>query len=127
MSFPTPAGRLTILSFTKQVPLYLRACDLLFSKPGGLTSTEAAVSGIPLIHTDPIPGLRNRQPRILRVPRHEPLRPHPRGTGAGWPPHPPRSPPWRDVMLQNQHKGIHPDAADRIYDAVKAAVERRNA
>ena len=33
----------------------------------------------------------------------------------------------RDAMLQNQHKGIHPDAADRIYDAVKAAVERRNA
>ena len=36
------------------------ACDVLFSKPGGLTSTEAAVKGVPLIHTAPIPGCENR-------------------------------------------------------------------
>lgn len=42
--------------FTDQVGLYMDACDLLFTKPGGLTSTEAAVKNIPLIHTAPIPG-----------------------------------------------------------------------
>ena len=44
------------MDFTREVPLYMDACDLLFTKPGGLTSTEAAVKNIPLIHTNPIPG-----------------------------------------------------------------------
>lgn len=47
---------ISILSATKQIGLYMYACDILYSKPGGLSSTEAAVVGIPLIHTTPIPG-----------------------------------------------------------------------
>lgn len=35
-----------IQGFTKKIPLYMDACDVLFSKPGGLTSTEAAVKGV---------------------------------------------------------------------------------
>ena len=34
----------------------MRACDGYASKPGGLSSTEAAVSGTPLLHLPPIPG-----------------------------------------------------------------------
>ena len=34
----------------------MKACDIIYTKPGGLTSTEAAVSGIPIVHTAPIPG-----------------------------------------------------------------------
>ena len=34
----------------------MKAGDLLLSKPGGLSSTEAAVAEIPLIHITPIPG-----------------------------------------------------------------------
>lgn len=49
-------GRVISLGFTDQVPLYLAACDILLSKPGGLTTTEAAVMNVPLIHTSPIPG-----------------------------------------------------------------------
>lgn len=47
---------ISILGATNQMGLYMRACDLLYSKPGGLSSTEAAVTGIPLVHTTPIPG-----------------------------------------------------------------------
>lgn len=50
------APEVVILDFTREVPLYMDACDLLFTKPGGLTSTEAAVKNIPLVHTNPIPG-----------------------------------------------------------------------
>lgn len=46
----------TILGATDQMAAYMRACDLLYSKPGGLSSTEAAVTGIPLVHITPIPG-----------------------------------------------------------------------
>ena len=44
------------VGFTDKVPLYMDAADILLSKPGGLSSTEAAVKKIPLIHTMPIPG-----------------------------------------------------------------------
>lgn len=44
------------IPFTKEVSLYMDACDVLLSKPGGLSSTEAAVKNVALIHTLPIPG-----------------------------------------------------------------------
>ena len=54
------SGRVRAVGFTDQVPLYMAASDVLLSKPGGLSSTEAAVFGIPLVHTDPIPGCETR-------------------------------------------------------------------
>ena len=42
--------------FTDKVSLFMDAADLVFTKPGGLTSTEAAVKNVLLIHTAPIPG-----------------------------------------------------------------------
>ncbi len=48
--------RLITRGYTHQVPLYLDACNVLLSKPGGLSATEAAVHGIPLVLTAPIPG-----------------------------------------------------------------------
>ena len=48
-----------VLGFTEQVADYMSACDVIFTKPGGLSSTEAAVSKIPMVHTTPIPGCEN--------------------------------------------------------------------
>jgi processive 1,2-diacylglycerol beta-glucosyltransferase len=48
------------LQFTDKVSLYMDAADVVFTKPGGLTSTEAAVKNIPIIHTRPIPGCEER-------------------------------------------------------------------
>ena len=53
-------GRCILLEYTAQMAEYLRACDLFISKPGGLSSTEAAVVGVPLIHITPIPGCETR-------------------------------------------------------------------
>lgn len=49
-------ARVQVLDFTDQVSLYMDACDVLFTKPGGLTSTEAAAKRVAMIHTAPIPG-----------------------------------------------------------------------
>lgn len=54
------AGNVRLLKFTDQVPCYMDACDVLFTKPGGLTSTEAAVKNIPIVHTAPIPGCETK-------------------------------------------------------------------
>ena len=39
--------RVLVLDFTREVDRYMQACDVLFTKPGGLTSTEAAVRNVP--------------------------------------------------------------------------------
>ena len=54
-----------IVGQTKQMSLYMKACDILYTKPGGLTSTEAAVSGIPIVHTSPIPGCETENKKFL--------------------------------------------------------------
>ncbi len=55
--------RVKVVGLTDKVARYMEACDLLYTKPGGITSTEGAVMGIPMIHMKPIPGCetRNRQ------------------------------------------------------------------
>lgn len=50
------AGRLRAVPFTREVERYLAAADVLLTKPGGLTSTEAAVANIPIVHVNAIPG-----------------------------------------------------------------------
>ncbi len=49
-----------VLGYTKEVSLWLDACDVVFTKPGGLTSTEALVKQVPIIHTAPIPGCETK-------------------------------------------------------------------
>lgn len=58
--------QVSILDFTEQVSLYMDACDLVFTKPGGLTSTEAAVKNLPLAHTAPIPGCETKNALFFR-------------------------------------------------------------
>lgn len=49
-----------IIGYTKQVEVYMKACDVIFTKPGGLTSTEALVMQIPIVHMEPIPGCETK-------------------------------------------------------------------
>ena len=58
-------SRVCVLDYTDKVSLYLAAGNLLFTKPGGLSSTEAAVRGIPTIHTKPIPGWEQENIRFF--------------------------------------------------------------
>lgn len=48
-----------ILPFTNKISNYMKASDIILSKPGGLTTTEIATLRKPLIHTMPIPGCEN--------------------------------------------------------------------
>lgn len=47
---------ISAIGFTDKVHLYMKACDLIITKPGGLSSTEAMVCNVPLLLTSPIPG-----------------------------------------------------------------------
>ena len=53
------------IGFTDKVHLYMKACDLVITKPGGLSSTEAMVSNVPMILTKPIPGCETDNYNLL--------------------------------------------------------------
>lgn len=55
-----------IVGHTKKMYLYMQASDIVYTKPGGLTSTEAAVLGKPLVHTFPIPGCETANREFFR-------------------------------------------------------------
>ena len=56
----------TIIGYTRDIPTYMKACDVLYTKPGGLTSTEALVCRTPTVHTAPIPGCEGANMRFFR-------------------------------------------------------------
>lgn len=53
-------SNIVLMGFTNEISLFMDACDVIFTKPGGLSSTEAAVKNIPIIHTAPIPGCETK-------------------------------------------------------------------
>lgn len=56
-----------ILGYSDSIPLLMDCCDVLFSKPGGITSTEALIRNIPLVHTAPIPGLEDKNAQFFHA------------------------------------------------------------
>lgn len=56
-----------IVGYTEQMADYMRASDLFVTKPGGLSSTEAAVCGIPILHTAAIPGCESYNAEYFRT------------------------------------------------------------
>lgn len=53
-------GPVTAVGYTRRVADYMAGCAVIYTKPGGLTSTEAAVRRIPIVHTSCIPGCETR-------------------------------------------------------------------
>ena len=57
--------QLVLLGRTEDMAGYMRASDLFITKPGGLSSTEAAVCGVPIFHTAAIPGCESHNARFF--------------------------------------------------------------
>ncbi len=55
----------SIIGFTDKVNKYMQASDLLLTKPGGLTITEALICGVPLGLFSPIPGQEEKNAEFL--------------------------------------------------------------
>lgn len=54
-----------IFGFVDNVDEFLDAADVLITKPGGLTTTEALAKGVPMIFVDPIPGQESKNVEFL--------------------------------------------------------------
>jgi len=60
------AGRIQVHGFTDRVEVFLAASDLLLSKSGGLTVSEAMAMGIPMLVFRPLPGQEERNCDFLQ-------------------------------------------------------------
>lgn len=54
-----------IVDYVDNMELYMDAADIIITKPGGLTVSETLTKRRPLIITDPIPGVENRNAYFL--------------------------------------------------------------
>lgn len=79
-----------LVYFTKEVEKYMKAANLIVTKPGGLTVSEALACNIPLAVFDAIPGQEEDNANFPHEPRHG---------GAHWQGRqlqpPPSSPCWK--------------------------------
>lgn len=55
-----PNPHLVVHGYTDQMRELMAAADLLVGKPGGLTSSEALASGLPMVIASPVPGQEDR-------------------------------------------------------------------
>ena len=58
-------NRVKVLEYTKKVPEFMRISYFVVTKPGGLTTSESLVSGLPLVLINPIPGQEEENAEFL--------------------------------------------------------------
>lgn len=111
--------RCVVLEHTDKMAKYMSACDLFITKPGGLSSSEAAASCTPLIHITPIPGCESRNMRFFEShglsvavssPRRQLIASCDKLLEHSA----------REQMVENQHNIIHATAASDICDLVES-------
>lgn len=59
------ADKITAVRYTDKMAEYMRLADVYVTKPGGLSSTEGAVLGVPIVHTLSIPGCETKNMRFF--------------------------------------------------------------
>jgi processive 1,2-diacylglycerol beta-glucosyltransferase len=60
-----PRHRARVLGFTDRIDEWMAAADLVVSKPGGLTTSEALARGAAMVVVNPIPGQESRNSDFL--------------------------------------------------------------
>ena len=114
-------ARVTILGSVSNMPVYLHACDIIYTKPGGLTSTEAAVTEISIVHTKPIPGCETKNRSFfvkkgMSVTAYTEYGLVRKGMQLL------HNPGKRNAMQRAQHRGMEKHSAEKIYQFVKAKI-----
>ena len=107
------SSHIKAIAFTKNVNLYMKAADVLISKPGGISSSEAAAVGIPLVHTMAIPGCETKNAEFFEshgMSVNAPALDFAAKSAIDLI----NSPAESIKMIENQKSTIHSDAAERI-------------
>ncbi|MCZ8522311.1 MULTISPECIES: MGDG synthase family glycosyltransferase [Paenibacillus] len=60
-----PEGQVRLLGFAEDIHRWMAAADLLLTKPGGLTTSEAVAKALPMLLYKPIPGQEEDNAAVL--------------------------------------------------------------
>jgi len=115
---------LRVLGFVHNVFDYMHASDVLVSKPGGLTSSEALAALIPMILVKPLPGQEQRNTRYL-VSRRAAVRARGDAQLAEAVRDLLTSSTRRDDLLERMAALRRPEAALRVAERILELLERR--
>jgi processive 1,2-diacylglycerol beta-glucosyltransferase len=113
---------LRVFGWTDNIPELMAVADVLVTKPGGLTTSEALAMNLPMVLTHPIPGPEERHLRYLER--------HGVALGARQLEEIPSlvnriliSPGERDEMVRRARELARPDAADAVALVARALLE----
>ncbi len=121
----TTAYPLRVHGFVNNVFDYMHACDVLLSKPGGLTSSEALAARVPMVLVKPLPGQEERNTRYL-VSRQAAIRATGEAQLAAAVTAVLGSPERRAELAERIDVLRHPDAAHRVAERIVTLLERRS-
>lgn len=62
---PKPSKPTKLLYYTEEIPKYMHISDIIVTKPGGLTVSEAIAAGLPIAAYKPIPGQEEQNADFL--------------------------------------------------------------
>jgi processive 1,2-diacylglycerol beta-glucosyltransferase len=63
---PVPQGKkLMVLGYTDKIPELMAIADLIVTKPGGMTVSEALIKSLPMVIISPIPGHEEKNAQFL--------------------------------------------------------------
>jgi processive 1,2-diacylglycerol beta-glucosyltransferase len=108
---------LRVFGFVNNVFDYMHASDVLLTKPGGLTSSEALAAEVPMIFVKPLPGQEERNTRYL-VTRHAAIRARGERQLADAVSDVLTSDERREKLLENAATIRHPDASKRVAERI---------
>ncbi len=114
---------LRVYGFVNNVFDFMHASDVLLSKPGGLTSSEALVARIPMVLVKPLPGQEERNTRYL-VARQAALRARGAVQVAAAVTDVLTSATCREDLADRIDTLRHPDAAQRVAERIVALLDR---
>jgi processive 1,2-diacylglycerol beta-glucosyltransferase len=63
--FDKPGINVKAVGYVNNIYEYMKSADLLITKPGGMTTSEATATGLPMIITAPLPGQENQNVKYL--------------------------------------------------------------
>jgi len=117
---------LRVFGFVDNVYDYMHASDVLLSKPGGLTSSEALVARVPMVLVKPLPGQEERNTRYL-VSRRAAVRARGDGQLARAVDELLTSDVRRAALLERVDALRYPDASRCVAERIAELLERRSA
>ena len=113
-----------VVGFIRDMADYMKAADVFVTKPGGLSSTEAASCGVPLVHVAAIPGCETYNARYFSSHgMSRACRTSKNGLRAVFDLLDDEQ--LRSEMIRRQQEQIHPDAAVQICGLAESLSLRR--